>query len=218
MKTPAGNFSRKGFVFSIGLDYDTCVMTFTQKIHKTIGKAALLHKDQKRKHGDVPYISHPYSVAFILSRYTADEDVICAGLLHDTIEDCDYSAEQLKSDFGERVAGIVLDVTEDVALKRGKGEVASWEERKQKYLDHLKGASREALMVSGADKLHNVLSMIEAFELEGEPFLRKFNAPISRHLWFYKSVLAILKEKLESPMVEEFEKAYSQAEHLFLSK
>src|SRR3990167_6351226 len=101
-------------------------MTFTPKIHKTIGKAALLHKDQKRKHGNLPYITHSYSVAFILSRYTKDEDIICAGLLHDTIEDCDYSAEQLKADFGDRIASIVLGVTEDVALKNSKGDVASW--------------------------------------------------------------------------------------------
>ncbi|OGD32614.1 hypothetical protein A3C91_01990 [Candidatus Azambacteria bacterium RIFCSPHIGHO2_02_FULL_52_12] len=193
-------------------------MTFTPKIHKTISKAALLHKDQKRKHGDLPYIVHPYSVAFILSKYTKDEDIISAGLLHDTIEDCDYSAEQLKADFGERVAGIVLEVTEDVALKRGEGKVASWEERKQKYLEHLEGASQEALMVSCADKLHNLLSLMEAHELEGEALWRKFNTSVSRQMWFFKSVLAILKEKLESPIVDELEKAYGRAERLFSSK
>lgn len=128
--------------------------------------ATRLHKGQYRKgfKTAVEYITHPLAVADILAKYTTDENVIVAGILHDTLEDCDYTYEQLQREFGSSVASIVADVTEDFALKRTLGEKESWALRKQKYLDHLRDASGEALMVCAADKIHNLNSIIAAYE------------------------------------------------------
>jgi len=108
------------------------IMIYTKKIQKAISFAINTHKKQFRKGKDVPYIIHPFSVALILSRVTKSEDIICAGLLHDTIEDCDpeglVTKEILEKGFGPAVAEMVNDVTE-------QNKTLSWAERKrrQKY-------------------------------------------------------------------------------------
>lgn len=83
-------------------------------ILKTIERAAELHKNQFRK-GDsnIPYISHPYSVAFILAQYTNDENVIVASLLHDVLEDVPgYYRADMITEFGEVVTSYVEEVSE----------------------------------------------------------------------------------------------------------
>ena len=78
---------------------------YTYKIEQAIKAAALLHQDQLRK-GVVPlpYISHLMAVMLILRDYTDDEDTLVAALLHDTLEDTDYTPEELETDFGKTVA------------------------------------------------------------------------------------------------------------------
>ena len=69
--------------------------------------AARAHRDQLRKGTDVPYITHPYGVGLMLARAGYDEEVIAAGILHDTVEDTDVTPEQVRETFGARVADIV---------------------------------------------------------------------------------------------------------------
>ncbi|MCA9357566.1 bifunctional (p)ppGpp synthetase/guanosine-3',5'-bis(diphosphate) 3'-pyrophosphohydrolase, partial [Candidatus Kaiserbacteria bacterium] len=86
---------------------------YTYKIEQATKAAALLHQDQLRK-GEValPYITHLVGVTMILRDYTDDEDTLVAALLHDTIEDTDYTLEELKADFGEKAALYVDTVSE----------------------------------------------------------------------------------------------------------
>ena len=89
-------------------------MKFTPKIQKAINIAAEKHLRQKRKNTGRPFVVHPFSVGFILSEYTKDEDIICAGFLHDVLEDVkDYTFLDMKKDFGLRVSEIVKENTED---------------------------------------------------------------------------------------------------------
>ncbi len=189
-------------------------MKLTPKIEKAINVSAFSHREQFRRDGGLPYIVHPFSVAVILSEYTEDEDVIAAGLLHDVIEDCGYSAAQLTKEFGRRVSGFVVEVSEDVALKDKLGEKGSWEERKEKYLEHMKEATPEAMLVCAADKIHNLRSLVSAYKSEGAEILEKFNSSSDRKLWFYGEVLRILSKRLDSPIVADLEKAFSQAKKL----
>lgn len=80
------------------------------KVERAYDVANFLHLNQFRKGGD-PYIIHPLEVALILAKLNFDIDVVCAALLHDTVEDCDYSIEQLRSEFGVNVAEIVDSVS-----------------------------------------------------------------------------------------------------------
>ncbi len=195
-------------------------LRLTPKIARAIATATFLHKTQFRKGSTrkIPYISHPLSVAEILAKYASDENTIVAGLLHDTFEDYEYTGytrELLEHDFGTKIAQIVADVSEDIEMKKNKGEKASWEARKKKYIAHLKESSTEAMKVCCADKIHNLQSMIEAFKEQGNKLWEKFNAPIDMKIWFYGQVLGILKERLKSEMVKELETSYIKATKLF---
>ena len=95
------------------------------------------HAGQKRKNTGEEYITHPLKVYKILRFVTQDDDVLCAALLHDVVEDTEVSYDDLKSSFGEKVTNIVKEVTKD---KAGRF--------------HLK--TRNGLMVKLADMLHNI--------------------------------------------------------------
>lgn len=190
-------------------------MTLTKKIRKALNKAAILHEGQKRKNGEIPYFVHLASVGMILSEYTDDEDVVVAGILHDCLEDvAGYSYKDLKNDFGEKIADIVKEVSEDKDPNKPRSENPPWEERKKGYLEKLKKDSKEALLVSAADKLHNIASMIDS-EKAGYNMRDAFNAPISRRLWFHGEVVKIVKERLDNPIVEELEKAHEESLEVF---
>ncbi len=79
-------------------------------IRNTYHYAELLHNGQFRQSGE-PYISHPLNVAYILSEIHADTDTICAGLLHDTLEDTNVTKEEIADDFNKEVANLVDGVT-----------------------------------------------------------------------------------------------------------
>ena len=197
-------------------------MNLTPKIQKALNTASLLHQEQKRKADGLPYIVHPVGVAWIVSNYTTDEEVVCAALLHDVLEDVDrarYDYDRLKADFGEKVASIVQDVSEDKDASITKTAAkATWLERKQKYLDHLRTAGDEALLVSAADKIHNLTAMIDAHAVRGEAIWTTFNSPADKKLWFYEEVLKILQSRLTSGIVEELSMILARARKAFSTK
>ena len=177
-------------------------MHLTPRLEKAIKKASILHRNQERKRDGTPYISHLFSVAFILLNYTDDEDIIIGGILHDTIEDTDYTVEELEKDFGPKIKEIVLGVTEDKSIK-------DWEERKVKYRENLKTAGYESLMVCAADKIHNLMSLKETFEISGDDLWKSFEAPSpEKYFEHHEAVLKILKEKLNNPIVQKLEEQF----------
>ncbi|MEI7512754.1 MAG: HD domain-containing protein [Candidatus Uhrbacteria bacterium] len=171
-------------------------MRLTPKIQTAINYAADKHRDQLRKGEKLPNIVHPFSVAWILADAGVDEDVVVAGLLHDILEDVKGSSfEELSQKFGERVASIVRDVSEDKDPNIESDEKLTWMERKQKYLAHLSIASSDAVLVSVADKIQNLQSMKSDYDLHGEALWDSFNSPPDKKLWFYEEVLRIASEK-----------------------
>lgn len=177
-------------------------MKLTERIQTAINFAADKHRDQLRKGDGLPYIVHPFAVAWLLADAGAEEDVVIAGLLHDILEDVKgYSFEDMKQQFGERVATIVRDVSEDKDPNVVSDEKATWQERKEKYLTHLRGASDDALLVSVADKIHNLQSMKRAYEVQGEALWESFNSPADKKVWFYEEVLKIAEGKLSTHLL-----------------
>ncbi len=113
--------------------------------------AAHKHRDQRRK--DVhasPYINHPIALANILVNEADihDSEVICAALLHDTIEDTETTAEELEAEFGAVIRDIVLEVTDDQLLPKV--------DRKRLQVEHAAHASPKAKLVKLADKISNL--------------------------------------------------------------
>lgn len=181
----------------------------TTRLQKAIDTACRLHLNQVRKADkDLPYISHPFSVAWILSRYTRDEVVIIAALLHDVLEDVpNYRYNDLEKDFGAEVAKVVRELSEDKDPSEKHGNRATWHYRKKKYLEELARHGEKTLMVCAADKMHNVRTMIASYERLGEDLWTKFNAPADRKIWFYEEILKVLRRRLDNPIVKDYEKA-----------
>ncbi len=193
-------------------------MTITPKIEKAIKRARVLHQGQVRKSTvGVPYITHLFSVASLLSNYAGKEDVIVAGLLHDTLEDTPYTEEELESEFGLAVKEMVFSVTEVTYYER-KNRFFPWKERKDIYLGKLKTAGAEALMVSAADKIDNLEGMIEGYRKNGPMVWKSFKGSPEEQMWFFSSVLAILEERLQSDIVPHFRRVFEESKIIFLKK
>jgi (p)ppGpp synthase/HD superfamily hydrolase len=194
-------------------------MKLTSKIQKAINVAAQLHLGQVRKSEDrLPYIVHPFAVAWILSDYTEDEEVVMAALLHDVLEDVDgYEFENLVADFGERVANIVKGVSEERDPIDHVGTPETWMNRKNGYLWNLETAPEESLLVSAADKINNLHTMIDAYQSEGEVLWERFHSPADKRLWFYEEVYKLIERRLgKVPLVEKFERSLIKAREVLL--
>lgn len=113
--------------------------------------AARKHSTQRRKDADAtPYINHPLTLADVLANVggVTDIEVLCAALLHDTVEDTDTSADELRAEFGPVIAGIVLEVSDDKSLPK--------QTRKDLQVEHASHISVNAKLVKLADKICNV--------------------------------------------------------------
>ena len=187
-------------------------MELTLKIKKAMAVAARLHKDQLRM-DEAPYITHPFSVALILSRHTNDENLIAAALLHDVVEDTDYTEKELENDFGVDIKNLVMELT--VIQYEGPGR--DWKKQSEDKLELLKTMSKNALLVKTADKIHNIWDEANGFEELGEGFLEKFNVPIVEDLKYDARSLRIIKERLGSiPIVKELEMTLKNTRKIIL--
>jgi (p)ppGpp synthase/HD superfamily hydrolase len=152
-------------------------------------------------------VVHPVTVALILSRYTGDEDTVIAGLLHDTLEDTLVTAVEIEQTFGEKVRDMVLDVTEP------KLPGLSWETRKARYLRRLQTAPRPSLLVAGADKIANLISMIAAHATSGDALWERFDAPPGLKLAFYRQVHTLIRGAWPGcPLLQELGNRLEEAE------
>lgn len=167
-------------------------------IHRAINFAARAHDGQLRKGSDIPYIVHPFETAQILTEAGCEAGVICAGLLHDTVEDTETTIDEIKSEFGERVAYLVALCSEDKA--------DSWEERKEHTLAELQSGSMamDELLLVCADKLSNLRSIAEDSIYLGEDLWKRFRRPKEMQGWYYRSLAEALKPLSGYLMYQEF--------------
>ena len=156
------------------------------KIHNAIIFATLKHQNQKRKGTEIPYIVHPMEVMHILTENDCSENVIIAGILHDTLEDTDTKPQEIEAEFGKDVLDIVQTESEDKSK--------SWKERKQHTIDCLKNDTLETKLVCCADKLSNIRSMYADLETCGEDLWNRFNASKEEIAWYYHSIVNSLSE------------------------
>ena len=177
-------------------------------IGRALAFARERHAGQIRKGDGRPFIVHPLAVARILRRYRVSEPIVAAGFLHDVLEDTATMPEELRSLFGSRVAGLVAEVTEP-------NKRHSWEYRKRAYLRHLRHASRGALAISCADKLHNTLSLVRAYRREGSVVFERFSRGIDRKVEYHRSVYATVHRVWpRCPMLPELVRALNRLEKI----
>jgi (p)ppGpp synthase/HD superfamily hydrolase len=194
-------------------------MIYTTKIQKAVEYAIKVHEvdeKQKRKGKDIPYVTHPLTVGLILANAGASEDVIVAGLLHDTLEDSikEYKVtkEILAEEFGQNVADLVLSVTE-------QNKDLSWEERKAEALEHIKTFSNDSLLLKSTDLLSNTSEIISDYEKNGDEMFARFNAPKEKILGNYIKVITTIIEKWpESILVDDLTSVISKLNIILSSR
>jgi (p)ppGpp synthase/HD superfamily hydrolase len=165
--------------------------------------ANFLHHGDVRKGTDIPYISHLLGVTALVIEHGGDEDQAVAALLHDAIEDTDATYEQIVERFGTRVADIVRECS-DAEVAKGKKK-APWRGRKQAYIDHLSDASADALLVSLADKVHNVRTLAEDVDRIGDNAFTKFNGGIDGTRWNYRRLADVYERRVGDLSPDEVE-------------
>jgi (p)ppGpp synthase/HD superfamily hydrolase len=178
---------------------------YSERYEAALNLTAAAHRAQSRKGSDVPYIVHLVHVATILLRYGYAENLVIAGLLHDSIEDQDVPLEQIESQFGPAVAEIVAALTEQ---KMEGGVKRPWEQRKQDLLAQLRRASHEAVAVKAADTLHNARSLASDLREYGPSIWRSFSRGPEPTLGYYTRTAALVRARLGShPLVDELDSA-----------
>jgi (p)ppGpp synthase/HD superfamily hydrolase len=159
-------------------------------IFDAIEYAAQAHREHFRKGTSIPYIIHPIGVAKILIEYDCSEEVVIAGLLHDTVEDTAVTLEAIRARFGEHVAGLV-----EAASEPDKSD--TWENRKRHTLESLKTAPMEVLLLSCADKLDNIRSIKEDYERFGESVWKRFRRAKDSQKWYYGELADLFMSRAE---------------------
>lgn len=131
-------------------------MKHVQRLLQAARFAAEKHTGQFRKGADQhPYINHPLEVANLLASIgkVEDTDILVAALLHDTVEDCGVTGDELRERFGETVAGLVLEVTDDKSLPK--------ERRKEFQIEHAPHLSHGAKTIKLADKISDIRDILD---------------------------------------------------------
>lgn len=173
----------------------------TARIAAAFQLAAEVHARQKRKGTEIPYIAHPMAVASRVLSLGGTEDQFIAALLHDVLEDggVEY-AGIIEAKFGSRVLELVKALSD--ALPKAGEMKRPWLERKTEYLGHLEKADAEVLLVSAADKWHNLSSIRDDQAALGDKVFERFIG--SRHslaekkrltLWYYKELDRIFEAR-----------------------
>jgi len=180
-------------------------MNELSKLLKAIGYAAEQHKRQRRKgipensETLTPYINHVLRVANLLNDAgITDVDILCAAVLHDTIEDTDTTQSHLRRQFGDRVVSLVLEVTDDKTLPKM--------ERKRLQIEHAPELSHEAALIKLADKVDNIR------DLSSEPP----NWPPERVQAYFEHARQVVDNlpSRHATLLEYFERLYQGSEQV----
>ena len=172
-------------------------------IDRAITFAAMAHKGTYRKGIGQPYIFHPLEVLSLVSLMTLDDDILCAAVLHDTVEDTDVSLQDIKENFSETIAELVSYETED---KRGGIDKGStWRKRKEETLSLMEKMPLGSKMICLGDKVSNLRSIHLQYLKEGEKTWESFNQkePL-QHYWYYNRIKEELKELKDHCVYKEY--------------
>ncbi|MCR4279895.1 MAG: HD domain-containing protein [Candidatus Komeilibacteria bacterium] len=174
-------------------------MFFSEQINKAIDFAAVAHRRQSRKSSDeLPYLSHLFNVTMILERAGADDETIIAGILHDVVEDTEYTPADIEENFGAEVRRLVEGVTDDMTVP--------FPERRRKLLQYLEVADPRIKIIKVADVLHNAYSKTQLLKKD-ETLIRKY----FRHdkitaISQYEDFVAAIGHGWDHPLVHELER------------
>lgn len=177
--------------------------------------AAKQHSGQTRKASTIPYIAHLMGVASLVFEAGGDEDLAIAALLHDVVEDCGGAPmlKQIRRRFGNKVAKIVDGCTDAYGLPK-----PPWHDRKVSYINRLKKEDDETRLVSAADKLNNVRSILSDYRVIGESVWSRFNGGRDGTLWYYRTLRDEFLRSKPNRITRDFDLAVRDLESLTAGK
>ena len=182
----------------------------TGLLDKAIVFAVHAHHNTERRGKGFPYIVHPMEAVEIVATMTTDQELLAAAALHDTVEDTDVTVEQLRELFGERVAAIVHDESDQLngaLFNAGEtnDEATTWHDRKQAAIDRLAAASHDAKMVAMGDKLSNMRAIWRDYQIKGDELWQIFHVTDkASHEWHYRGLAKALSELSDTFAYREF--------------
>jgi (p)ppGpp synthase/HD superfamily hydrolase len=185
-------------------------LTTTGRFESAMAYAHQVHKDQRRKGTGIPYIAHILGVTSIAIEYGANEDEAIAALLHDAAEDGggESTLAFIRAQFGDAVGDIVLGCSD--SLVEDPEDKLPWLERKENYLAHLENASQSVCLVSAADKLHNVRSIIRDYREHGDDIWNRFQGKRDGTLWYYETVAHTLLRRYFTQLTRDLQEAVDE--------
>lgn len=178
-----------------------------ERFNQALQVSLQAHRQQKRKGSAVPYITHPVRVAETLAyHYPGDPDLALAGLLHDVLEDTDWPAAALESEFGPEVLALVQGVT--------KPPHTSGDQAKEAMLLKLPHASLRVLRLKAADALAN-LESLERDLWAGNPIWSRFRSGKDAQLRYYLGIVQAVQDRLQpEPLAQQlrlqFDRVFGQ--------
>ena len=178
------------------------------RLQRAFRYAAEKHAGQTRKQTAVPYLSHLMAVASLVLEAGGDEEMAIAALLHDVVEDCGGmpTLREVRKLFGRRVANIVDGCTDSYTEPKPE-----WLQRKKDYLREVQRADAETRLVSAADKLHNVRTILTDYRHDGEAIWSRFSGKKDGTLWYYRA-LSDEYQRSQNRLTSELELAVAELE------
>jgi myo-inositol-1(or 4)-monophosphatase len=181
----------------------------TELLDRAIVFAVRAHAGTERRGKGVPYIVHPMEALEIVATMTSDQELLAAAVLHDTVEDTDVTTEQIRAEFGNRVATLVAIET-DVPLQEADS-LKNWRARKQAAIVRLASAPRDAKIVALGDKLSNMRAIARDYAAQGDKLWSIFrSADPKDHEWHYRGLAASLSELCDTCAYREFQQLVDQ--------
>ena len=169
------------------------VSRLDESLYKAYAYAARAHRGQLRKGTKIPYFSHIITTMNYAMELTDSLNVLMAAILHDTVEDTPVTIEDIRHEFGKRVAFLVEAETED--KRRDKPASETWEIRKQETIEHLKDMPRDVKIIALADKTANAESLVREYRLVGDKLWEKFNQTDKQmQEWYFRKCAEALDE------------------------
>ncbi len=186
-------------------------MTLSARFQEALLYSTQVHATQLRKGTSIPYVSHVLIVAGIVLENGGDEDEAIAALLHDAVEDQGGEARlaDIRARFGARVATIVLGCSDSTVKPK-----PPWEERKRRYLEHLRSSPASERLVSAADKLANARAILADYRTNGEALWPRFNATREQILWYYRELVTAFRATGTTPLVDELDRVVATLESI----
>ncbi len=169
----------------------------TDLLDRAIIFAVKAHHNTERRGKGFPYIVHPMEAVEIVATITPDQELLAAAALHDTVEDTDVTVEDIRREFGDRIADLVHAESDQIdgVLFNGENETETWHARKQAAIDRLRHAPHDAKIVALGDKLSNMRAIYRDYMVKGDALWSIFHVTDkASHEWHYRGLADALSE------------------------